>query len=46
MENFTVEDYEALKAKVISGELVIDDSLKNDGEVVDAGLENINILYE
>jgi basic membrane protein A len=46
MENFTVEEYEELKAKVMSGEVQIDDSLKNNGEVVDAGLENITILYE
>jgi len=45
-ETYTVEEYEAQLAAIKDGTLVIDNAvLENDG-VVNAGLENITIIYE
>lgn len=45
-ETYTVEEYEAQLAAIKAGELVVDNAvLENDG-VVNAGLENITIIYE
>lgn len=46
MKNYSVEEYEAMKAAVIAGELAIDDAVFENGDVVNAGLENVTILYE
>ena len=45
-ETYTVEEYEAQLAAIKDGSLVIDNTvLENDG-VVNAGLENVTIIYE
>ncbi|MDD6040505.1 MAG: BMP family ABC transporter substrate-binding protein [Clostridia bacterium] len=46
LENYTVEEYEAQLAAIKDGTLVVDDTvLENDG-VVNAGLDNVTIIYE
>ena len=46
LENYTVAEYEAQLAAIKDGSLVVDNTvLENDG-VVNAGLENLTIIYE
>ena len=46
LENYTVEEYEAQLAAIKDGTLVVDNTvLENDG-VVNAGLDNVTIIYE
>ncbi len=46
MEKYTVEEYETLLAAIKDDAVAIDDTVLNDDAVVNAGLENINIIYE
>jgi len=45
-ETYTVAEYEAQLAAIKDGSLVVDNAALVDGEVVNAGLENVTILYE
>ncbi len=45
-ENYTVAEYEAQLAAIKDGSLVIANDALVDGEVANAGLENVTILYE
>ena len=45
-ETYTVAEYEAQLAAIKDGSLVIDNAALVDGEVANAGLENVTILYE
>jgi len=46
LTKFTVEEYEALLASIKDGTVVIDNAALNNDEVVNAGLENVTIIYE
>ena len=46
LEGYTVAEYEAQLAAIKAGELVIDNAALVDGEVANAGLENVTIIYE
>ena len=46
MENYTVEEYEAQLAAIIDGSLTIDNAVLENDAVVNAGLENLTIIYE
>ena len=46
LTKFTVEEYEALLASIKDGTVVIDNAALADGEVANAGLENVTIIYE
>ncbi|MDD6142786.1 MAG: BMP family ABC transporter substrate-binding protein [bacterium] len=45
-ETYTVAEYEAQLAAIKDGSLVVDNAALVDGEVANAGLENVTILYE
>ena len=46
MENYTIAEYEAQLAAIIDGSLVIDNAVLENDAVVNAGLENLTIIYE
>ena len=46
LENYTVAEYEAQLAAIKDGSLVIDNTVLENDAVVNAGLENITIIYE
>ncbi len=46
LENFTVAEYEALMAAIKDGTLTIDNTVMENDAVVNAGLENVTIIYE
>ena len=46
MENYTVEEYNAQLAAIIDGSLTIDNTVMENDAVVNAGLENLTIIYE
>ncbi len=46
LESFTVEEYEALLASIKDGTVTIDSSVLEADGVVNAGLENVEIIYE
>ena len=46
LTKFTVEEYEALLASIKDGTVAIDNTALNNDEVVNAGLENVTIIYE
>ncbi|MBR2572680.1 MAG: BMP family ABC transporter substrate-binding protein [Clostridia bacterium] len=46
LENFSVEDYEALMAALKDGSLVVDNADMPADAVTGAGLENVTIIYE
>ena len=46
LTKFTVEEYEALLASIKDGTVAIDNAALNNDEVVNAGLENVTIIYE
>jgi len=45
-EQYTVEEYEAQLAAIKDGTLVIDNAVLENDAVVNAGLENVTIIYE
>lgn len=46
LENYTVEEYEALLAGIKDGSVVISSDVLEADAVVNAGLENVTIIYE
>lgn len=46
LENFSVEEYEALLAAIKDGSLEIDNTTLEADGIVNAGLENVNVIYE
>ena len=46
LENWTVAEYEALLAKIVSGELVIDNTVLEGDAIKNATLANVTIIYE
>ena len=46
LENYTVAEYEAQLAAIKDGSLVVDNTVLENDAVVNAGLENITIIYE
>ena len=46
LENWAVADYEALLAKIVSGELVIDNTVLEADAIKNAALSNVTIIYE
>ena len=46
LEGFTVAEYEAMLASIKDGTLVIDNTVLENDAVVNAGLENVTIIYE
>ena len=46
LENYTVAEYEAQLAAIKDGSLVIDNTVLENDAVVNAGLENVTIIYE
>ncbi len=46
MENYTVEEYEALFAKVLSGEIVVDNNAPTEAGIKDVEFSNVVVDYE
>lgn len=46
LESYTIEEYEALLASIKDGTVVIDDTVLEADAIVNAGLENVEIIYE
>ena len=46
LENWTVAEYEALLAKIVSGELVIDNTVLEGDAIKNATMANVTIIYE
>lgn len=46
LENYTVAEYEAQLAAIKDGSLVIDNSVLEADAIVNAGLENVTVIYE
>ena len=46
LENYSVDEYTALLAAIKDGTVVIDGTVLEADAVVNAGLENVNIIYE
>ncbi len=46
LEGFSVEEYETMLAAIKAGELVIDNAVLENDAIVNAGLENVTIIYE
>ena len=45
MTNFTVADYEALFAAIVSGEVAIDDTDMTEGSIADVDFSNVTVTY-
>lgn len=45
LQNWSVADYEAMFAKIVSGELSIDSTVYENGEIADVGLPNVTVNY-
>jgi len=46
LENWAVADYEALLASIVSGTLVVDNTVLEADGIVNAGFTNVTIIYE
>ena len=46
LESYTIEEYEALLASIKDGTVTIDSSVLEADAIVNAGLENVEIIYE
>ncbi len=46
LESFTVEDYQALFAQVLAGEVTIDNADMPEGTIADVEFSNVTVLYE